>query len=236
MGLKEAAPALAAGGLQNLSELGKVPDSENLHAHYDVSEESGLSDGDSISSLEDQSGNGNTISDGSATYRGSDMNGLPTAGFDGGNDTLWSPTSTWSTITKPATIYLAVDFDDVADLDIWLSEASTGSYPLMMHNNDYQVEWYDYITGGAASTGDQLTTLKYDGSDTRSWKDGSLELDRPDTTTPDMTGLAIGPHYYGNSRYPAGRLGELLVYDTDHDQSTREEVESYLADKWGITI
>jgi hypothetical protein len=72
------------------------------------------------------------------------------------------------------------------------------------------------------------------------FRDGSL-IGSSSTTGSYATGdpehaFRVGGNLGGNGQYYDGAIGEILVYDVRHDDTTRGEVESYLADKWGITI
>jgi hypothetical protein len=50
-----------------------------------------------------------------------------------------------------------------------------------------------------------------------------------------ITGVTIGKHATASSQYWDGHIAEIIIFNKNHSNTEREEVEGYLAHKWGLT-
>ena len=223
--------------LVDLHEYSAIPDSGNLYSHYDVSDLDGLSEEDVISTLEDLSGNGRDLT-GQATYREDDLNGLPTAELDGIDDG-WD--SELGGVNQPQSAYAVVNVDDMSNRQTVIgAEESIGGdivnpIEARAEDDDWQMFWGSSIQGSSVSDGWQLTSAIADGSESRFRKDGSEEF-TGDVGTSEWGAGSIGYRASENDRHLQGNIAEVLIYDVKHDDETAGEVESYLSDKWSLTI
>ena len=48
-------------------------------------------------------------------------------------------------------------------------------------------------------------------------------------------GITIGKHGTASSQYWHGHIAEIIIFNKNHSVNEREEVEGYLAQKWGLT-
>ena len=48
-------------------------------------------------------------------------------------------------------------------------------------------------------------------------------------------GITIGKHATASSQYWHGHIAEIIIFNKNHSVNEREEVEGYLAQKWGLT-
>ena len=69
---------------------------------------------------------------------------------------------------------------------------------------------------------------------------GAAQSNNTQTGTPSdgdpNSALSIGAANGGNGEFMKGRIAEILVYERDMSAQEVEDVEDYLADKWGITL
>jgi hypothetical protein len=98
-------------------------------------------------------------------------------------------------------------------------------------------------TGAITTSTLQIGNLTYDGTNLYFYKNGVLEKTTAgsfaipnDTSSTNYTmGIWIQDGTIINSGVTNFRLGEMLVYNTGLTTTQRQQVESYLAQKWGLT-
>jgi hypothetical protein len=214
-------------------EAGPEPDSGNLQANWDISKQS-ESDGQTIDPLVDQSGNGNdATASGAPTMDIDGYNGNPAALLDGSND-RWELSIS---LTQPYTVYAVFNL-----------LATDGGTVYRDSNTDLVIDYFAADNAWRAFAGSQIN-----GSSDRSISiigtviDGSnsvLEEDNVETGTGNVGGdepvdLGIGgrpAEAEGTGNPFDGYFTQGVIYNTAHNATTRNEVATYLADKWGITL
>ena len=176
----------------------------------------------------DKSGNGNTMA-GTATVLGSNMtfNGS-TQAFS--NTTFVFPSSNYSMFavysntTAPAsTAYMNVVY-------------GSGGYPMV---GVYDVNKYVSARSVVANTGalspnvaassTVLVSATYTPSTFSPFINGSVE-----TTLAGTTLAATGIYVGGPTNYFNGSISEILIYSSNLSTTQRQQVEGYLAAKWGL--
>jgi hypothetical protein len=210
-----------------------IPDSGLKH-HFDATEISG-SDGDSISTWPDKAGSKDltqATSSNQPTLKTGQLNG---------NDVVSFSLSTFldvafSEITQANHVFIVAKADKLEDGRIFDSETGSDSHSIMLASgsskfaleagsrlraSSWDKNWHIHsaLFNGASSI------KRLDGSQTASGDAGSLGLD----------GITVGQRAEGASEFQ-GDVAEILVYDQELTDSDRDAVESYLSDKWGITI
>ena len=205
-----------------------IPDSEDLHARYDFSQEDGSMP------VTDQTGNGFDLVTGSYSGTGVSINGVQAGSFDGTDDTVRSDT-----------------FSDLGEMMVSMVVDATSPF-------DSAQVWYQGFTDNGNYIGSGVTDTTWiilsdentEGSDnpdvnilTGIWENGALRLREDGVETVnldsdirphDIVSLASeNPH--NDRRYAEGAIGEVLVYE-NADNSRASDVEQYLADKWGVEI
>ena len=218
-------------------EISDIPDSENLHFHYDAQEafDDG-DDGNEINSWSDETVNGFDLSGGSPTVRSDGINGNLALEFDGTDDTLTIGSDDWDSISQVNTIYIVL-------------EPTSGSNSNAFDHNDGDDErtqlWYrgTETDGWRSFAGESLVsddttiyqqiTTKFDGANSLIRGEGT-EIVSGDAGTQGIDSFRVGSQTGGNRMFD-GYIGEILGYDADHDSTTMGDVESYLFNRWGIT-
>jgi len=256
MGLTDG--GLRNGGLRTLSEDVGIPDSGNLQARYDFSEEDGSLP------ITDQTGNGFDLTQGAYSGVGVTINGVQAGDFDGVDDVVTAATaSDWRFLhnDSPFSIYIALSSDAIGDEQNNVLGTATRSsaqvgYAFRRENRDVasatnrltanlgngSTTFLEILEDGEFTDGNQIFSLRHDSAASPvhdAYRNGTLSGSSNNTGTYD-TGDPEHPLRLGDlggaGAYFDGAVGEILIYTTRHNDTTRGEVESYLSDKWGITV
>ena len=210
-------------------EVAAIPD-DGLTHHYDATELD-LDDGDPVAEWVDESGEGNDLDSGpGATFSEDEINGLPAVQFDGTDDYLNGPISQ----DEPYTVAIAMRLDS----------GGSGDRNVIAGFNDsdqVQIEWFegDWRLAGdiTGSSNDNITILTavLDSSDAILREDGE-ETVSGSTRELDANALYLGRRPDDSSRFLDGVIGEFLLYNERKSENEMEEIEQYIADKWGVSI
>lgn len=217
--------------------LGRLPTDGLVHQH-DATQLS-LSDGATVNTWPDESGNGNDLSStGGPTFEANALNGVDAVRCDGVDDYFDSVAAINS--SQPNQIFAVMEivtrdssgvgnqvitnasscasgrndiFADTGDLTIFSGTSVTSSTASDTNPHIYEAEF------------DTTDVLRLDGADIVSGDAGSQALDTV------RIGANCNLGEFGDQRY-----GELLVYNRSLSAFEESNVRSYLSDKWGITV
>lgn len=210
---------------------GGGPPTTNLQVWLAADEITGLSDGDPVATWADLSGNGSDATNATGAdqplYKTGILNSLPVVRFDGSTDELILPNLG---LAADAFTMIGV-FIPTADNLVQI--VSNGNLVFALYNNLYHMKRGSALTFPASATTNgigNLISVVCSGTPA-GYVNG---VDVTGTTSSTFTsGL-----YYGLARnnHWQGDMAEVLIYDAALGSTEREAAESYLADKWGITI
>jgi len=213
------------------------------------------SDNEAVKTWQDKSGNANHAVQSTVTNqpvrRAAEVNGLDALDLDGSNDFMEGTSDMTPRQTDEKTIFVVSKFDALANMVIFSPynlSAPSGARGSLFYNTSVGLGYA--VVGGYESSTDEtigttnpnIHTYSQSGSGNlfdvmTQWEDG-VELTRTngaDIALADATGgYAVG--YWNSSQYFNGRMCEIIIYDTELSTADREAVETYLADKWGITL
>ena len=239
MGLKESG---LRGSLRSVSTGVGIPDSEDLHAHYDAASFD-LNDGETITAWPDETGQQGDVT-GQATYvsDSAEYNG-PAVSFDGTDDGLTTldnevgSGTQWESLPDPFHIFLvSVSFDSSSSDSRFVEFPGSSSYIFRQPDGDgaFEVNSNNNITASFFDNNAHIHTY-VGGSDAKYRIDGSEE--GTSSTNRSLDGLSMGGSEGGaDGNRTEGEIAELLIYDRELDTDTESQVEDYLSDKWGIPI
>jgi hypothetical protein len=208
------------------------PDSGDLHARYDATEIS-ATDGDSVSTWTDETGNGYDLTAGTApTFRTSIINGNPVVRFDGTDDIL---DVTFSNIAQPFTVYVVAKYRSVTSGNDILVDSESGNESSFGNGNNqtYSLFAGSFLDTGVNNTNESVFSVLFDGVDTNIRQNGG-QIGSADGGTNDLSGLTVGARR-DNSGFAPVDVGELLIYPSDKT-AIQSDVEQHLSDKWGIAV
>jgi hypothetical protein len=206
-----------------------VPDSQDLHARYDLTEES-FTDGETISTLTDQTGNGYDLTaSGNPTARTNQLGGNTVARLDGSDDLF---DVAFSNLAQPNHIFIAWTSGDGSGV-FFTSESSAGDRNEFNENGsgNWQIFAGSALEGGATSSGDYISSTLYNGTSSHIRLNGADEA-TGNAGTESLNGLMIGNSPFATD-FADMDIGEILLYDADKSNK-QSEIESYLNDKWSV--
>jgi len=210
-----------------------IPDSGLVH-RYDWSDAA-----TTTSTVPDLEGSDDLT--GSFTDLNATINGLQAGTFDGSGDVV--DVAFGSSIAQPYEVFI------VARLR---STAGGGSFPTLLDGggpdesairNNGDSNDHDFIVNASgmsgatsANTNARVWSLlsKSSGTTSEGFIDGAQDA-TGDLGTTSLTGTAVGGRP-DNSRNAPLDAGEVLVYDQEQSDATRNDIEKYLANKWGVTV
>ncbi len=229
-----------------------VPD---LQLWLDASDVSTITEsGGLVSQWNDKSGNGNNATQGTGanqpTTGDTSQNGLNTLSFDGGDFlTASAIASIMDGSDKPASIFAVTTSQGTGSRVIWcFADSVDSNFNFVRYNTgsfafskfDGTVSKLEATTGTQVNGTYDLTALVNAGITADFRDDGAITSDDFDFDVGTMTcdTFAIGSLVQSGSptAFLIGSIAELIVYDRELTLAETNQVETYLANKWGITI
>jgi len=216
-------------------------------AQYDATQLS-LSDGDTVSTFTDSVGNNNASSNGDPTYQTNVQNGKPIVRYDGGDD--YHDTGIVVNTNDDRSLILAVSLGSnstthqLYGVDFF-NESPRDQFGIQSGGSpqEYKGLYGDTNAASGVQTSNTFEILSLVASN------GSLSLYQDGNQILSTTFNGLGEQYGSNvigarknssSGGVAGEtnmdLGEALEYDTALSNSTRQQEEQRLADKWGVSL
>ncbi len=211
--------------------------------------------GGTVGTWQDKSGLNNHVTQGTAanrpTYNVTTLNGNPVLGFDGINDVLFRPdTSASLDLTgNGLTIFAVARASNVAGSPMILNKEN--SYELAMQGSKIQGA-VETAAGGvwqwggttAIDTAWHMVEFQHDNTLWNFFKDGTLteSIAPAGAQTGNVTqsggNFNIGARGFGapSSQFFAGSMAEVLLYNRALTSDEMQDVENYLANKWGFAI
>jgi hypothetical protein len=226
-------------------------DIPNCILWLDAADESSitLGSGISVTSWYDKSGNGNTatVPDTSPLYFEASVNGMGTISFDGSSQFLNSPCTIDTASHSLFVVHNpgSVNSNYTGSDSRLLSFQESLGFIVFPYNYDTRLGYINSFTGGgyiALFEGNvagvyQLINANIQSGDSATFNNGTLIASSSDTLVSSTSDtLSIGA--YGvipyQQQFYYGSVAEIVIYNTVLTSSQRQQVESYLAWKWGF--
>jgi hypothetical protein len=211
-----------------------IPDSGLVH-RYDATELT-LKDGESVSTWADSSGSEDATAVNAPTFRTSGINGNPSVKFvDSSNHYLNVDFS--SSISQPLEYFAVVDLSNNSFSQDYIDGFSQNVRTRFSYYSDsFELKAGNAVQfGSSPPTTPTIATSIFDGGSSELRLNGSGQ-GTVDVGTNGLDGLHIGTRIGGTNTSINGYLGEILVYDPAVSGYSRSDVESYLSNKWGISL
>ena len=227
MGLKESG---LRGSLRNVSVgITAIPDSEDLHFHYDFSASS-----TTTSFVEDQTGNGRDLDSGSFTSTNATIGGNQAAEFD--DDLIYG---SFSTVDQPLHMFAVIEMPDPSGSDayVWDGADSSSVNHVGFGARDGDMEQIHSNSFGASQiVGEPIVVnVLYDGSNGKvRLNGGEEEVSGDSESRPLQDGITVGARSDDDSNGTFNAL-EMLAYP-ENKEDVEEDVESYLSSRGSINL
>ena len=211
-----------------------------------------VGDGVVVGRWEDKSPNANHAKQSTTTFRptrrAAQISGLDALDFDGSNDYMFGTADLTPRQTEAKTVFM-VTYHKTSSTDtamVLYDSATAGAYGAINAEVSYRCIGRTWVSTDPLANGQAtILTLAQSGAGNLSstismWEDGATIArdagSSADGLTVDATaGWDVG----GTSRFGAyidAYFCEVIVYDSELSTEDREAVETYLANKWGVTI
>jgi len=208
-----------------------IPDSENLHASYIVSEQPELN-GQTINPLVDQQNGYNAAASASPTMDIDGFNNNPAAVCNQSEGDHWTAPTEFGSVSQPFTVYSVVDLSSSANTSetytILDESADSSDRTIMRWNGGSWSIWAgnNFVSGTSDETKNLITGV-YDGPSSAIYEDetqqGTGDVGSNSISVPNIcTGVGANLDLWD------GGFVELHVYDGAHDSSTRSDVWSWI--------
>ncbi len=207
-----------------------------------ASQITGLSDGAAVGTWSDQSGLGNDATQGTAgykpLYKTNIINGKPIVRFDGSDDWLDMPDVTAATLVMVAEAPTSGNDDFMIAGDMTNVSPSLAAYYI----SSSRYEYYNRVYGGTGysfaisnATGFNIIVATLGSNIFNGYANGSNTVVDAACPKSVWTYSAIGATTTGVSN-AAFDCAEIIVYNTVISDADRQKVESFLSNKYAISV
>jgi len=212
---------------------------DGLQLWLDAADTSTITEsGGDVSEWRDKSGNGNDVTQATAADQPvtgtRTINGLNVLDFTG---TSWMRTVAETIISQPVTVFAVVEHDVIPAVGhyIYDSRGAANRHGFVMTPTTMDLfTTTPSLKAGTAETGIRLY-MTVANSPNSSIAINAQVVGTGDTGAADFDMLTLGRRHTSIANLD-GAIAEILIYDSALSDSDREAVETYLADKWGISI
>jgi len=191
-----------------------------------------------VSTWYDQSGNSNDVVQSTATnkptWTDSEVNGLPAIVFNGSDNSMAKSTWSGGAISQAFYVFAVMKF----------GQNTTSAYNWDGGGSSNRFFFYNDPTDRKASVGTQLTmtanpannyyyvTFFINGASSDQRRNG-VSINSGNLGSGTWDGITFGTRY-SNEAYNDPKICEFLVYDNNIGTTDRDNVETYLKDKYGL--
>lgn len=188
----------------------------------------GKSDGDTVSTWSDSSGLGNDATAGTAPiYKTNIINGLPVVRFS--SSILDTPSISWTN----QTIFIVGLGSGSNRYAVSFSSGSENALIYGFAANTLEIYNNPRLSIGTFSSFSYATIIRTASTSTTVRLNGSQTGTTGTVSIPGSGAVRLGNHFLGSNPF-VGDIAELLIYDAVVSGTDLTNVESYLADKYGL--
>jgi len=205
----------------------------------DASDESTITDtGGAVDTWADKSGNGYDVTQATAANKPTTgtrtMNGLNVLDFDGSSDYLQGAFG--ATLTQPNTIFMVFDLESYGGTMFLYDGIDASNRHTVYRSSSIYRAFAGVDQGGGTFDADpHISRAVFNGSASSLHIDGSSNIATSDFGSQSLTGLTLGARYSA-ANFFSGAIAEVIVVDGTLTAQQIADTETYLADKWGITL
>lgn len=195
----------------------------------------------SVSQWNDKSGNNRNALQADANFQPSTntrtLNNYNVVEFFGSNKRDHMIATFGQTLSQPNTIFAVYQYDDIVDDYIYDGLNANDRHALLIEYNDNDLNLFGGVSlesNVAPDESPHISSAQFNGSSSFFRLDGS-QIASGNTGSQSLGGLTVGSRYnkYGNLD---GFIAEIIIFNRLLSSSEVDDVESYLSNKWGISI
>lgn len=213
-----------------------------LQVWLDASQIVGLNDGDAVAQWDDESGNGlhayQSVAERKPVYKTNIVDGKPVVRFNGTTAVLNVWNAGIGLTEATAFIVLKADNDPAIDsqhsgLWAWTNSGNASAYPTdggVLQDNFASATRHD-VDPTPSLAAWRVYSVRAS-SEWTNWLDGNQLLSTAHTFSIPDSGEIGGRFTYGN--HFDGDIAEFLLFESALSEADRQDVEGYLADKYGL--
>lgn len=194
-----------------------------------------LADGTAVSSLDDQSGNARTVSQGTAAnrplFKTAILNNKPVLRFDG---TDYLQVSGF-TLNQPNTIFVVSSTTTDAAQPYVFDSANTSARHAMFAQSAVAFNTFAGSVAGVTEnipSSHAVWSLIFNGASSEVWKN-SVSKGVSNPGAHNLTGFTMGARFNGAQAH-LGDIAEALIFNSALSGTDRGTVETYLRTKYGL--
>lgn len=209
-----------------------APSSGDLQAHY-VAGQQPESDGQTVSPFVDQQGTDDLAATGDPLLQTGVIDAEDVVRYDGADD---YHDASGTTISQPLHVFAVAQFHNTTSTQkIFDGGDSTNRCLLHYNNNAWQI-WAGntFVGGGTPDTSPHLFSAYFDGANSYFEVDGT-QIGSADPGANGLTLFTLGGRL-GGSEPLDGDIAEVAVHGSAISSTAESDWETYLADKYGITL
>ena len=213
-----------------------VDESSDLAVWYEGKHSSSfILDGTSVDRWKDLSGNdyhcNNTNADATRpTYDAA--TGRVT--FIAANSTFLQSAAFGSALSQPNTVFVVYKImGDLGDTDAIISGRTiTNREQFQIHNDLFRIYAGEVLEAMPSDANDNIHVALFNGASSEYWINGILKISGDAGSYP-LDGVTLGANYIF-AQYADCEICEVIVYNADISDVTRDKLTGYLANKWDI--
>jgi len=222
----------------------ELPVTEGLKLWLDASDSSTITTATGVSQWNDKSGQGNNVSQATTASQpaviSANQNGKDIIRFDGSNDVLIRSTYTGGAITQQVYTFIVCKMPSTANgVYGWVYDSDASSRHTFIVNSisspNHQIYAGTALTGTSVdSTNFKLYSLLFNGSSS-TLRRAKTNILSGNAGTANMNGIWLGSDNGGTTYNSNVEIAEILIYDAILSDTDRDNIESYLTNKWGLS-
>lgn len=191
-------------------------------------------DGTSVNQWNDKSGNARHVLNGNADAT------RPTYDINTGRVTFTSANSTFlqsaafaSALTQPNTVFVVYKITGALNLFAYITDGVNVFCSYIMSMSTFRINSASYVIDGATNANDNIHVGLFNGASSEYWINGISKVSG-DAGTNTLDGLTLGAARVFTSNADC-EICEVIIYNADISDVSRDKITGYLANKWGIT-
>jgi len=192
---------------------------------------------DLVSAWEDQSDESNDVAQATGTNQplwvDNVQNGLPVIRFDGVDNYMSTAIFTGGTLTQPNTIIIVVKMPSNVNTFVHDGISDTARHAFWNYLDENSMYAGTYLSGTTVNSTNFLLYYEVFNGASSLLRKSKIQLFTGNAGTQSLTGFRFGAAS-GITNFSNSNIGEVLIYDSILSTEDRDNIETYLTDRWAV--